>query len=241
MSTKMKGIFFDAGDTLFEVKGSVGFQYSRFAKKYGVDVDPEFLNQRFKEVFKRSPPLAFPGISGSELKRREKEWWYNLVRAVFDDMRFPRFDALFEELFVFFRGPEGWSLFPETKTLLDRLHREGYYLGIISNFDSRIEEVCSSLGIGQYFQTVTISSQEGVAKPSSEIFKKALKKAALSPEECVYIGDSPHHDLEGAQAIGMRVFLIDRSGRYAKEQGVSRLSSLTGLLDYLEKNASPPG
>jgi putative hydrolase of the HAD superfamily len=241
MSGKVKGIFFDAGDTLFEVKGSVGDQYSRFAKKYGIDVDAQLLNQRFKEVFKQSPPLAFPGISGPELKRREKEWWYNLVRAVFDKIRFPKFDALFEELFLFFKGPEGWSLFPETKEVLDRLHRQGYHLGIISNFDSRIDEVCRSLGIGHYFRTVTISSQEGVAKPSPEIFKKALKKAAISPEESIYIGDSPHHDLEGAREIGMRVFLVDRSGRYAKQKEVPRLSSLEGLLGYLEKNASPPG
>jgi putative hydrolase of the HAD superfamily len=240
MSTKIRGIFFDAGDTLFKVKESVGAQYSRFAKKYGIDVDAELLNQRFKEVFKQSPPLAFPGISGSELKRREKEWWYHLVREVFDEIRFPKFDALFEELFVYFKGPEGWSLFPETRGVLDRLHREGYHLGIISNFDSRIDEVFRSLGIGQYFQTVTISSVEGVAKPSPEIFKRALKKAALAPEEAVYVGDSPHHDLEGAREIGMRVFLIDRSGRYAREREVPRLSSLNGLLEHLEKNTSPP-
>ena len=241
MPTKIKGIFFDAGDTLFQVKESVGAQYSRFAKKYGIEVDAELLNQRFKEVFKKSPPLAFPGIGGAELKRREKEWWYNIVRAVFDEIRFPKFDALFEELFHFFVGPEGWSLFPETEDLLDRLHRGGYHLGIVSNFDSRIEEVCKSLGIRRYFQTITISSREGVAKPSLEIFKKALKKAGISPEESVYVGDSPHHDIEGAREIGMRVFLIDRKGCYTGEREVPRLSSLSGLLDHLEKNTSPPG
>lgn len=241
MPAKIKGVFFDAGDTLFEVKGSVGDQYSRFAKKYGIEVDPALLNQRFKEVFKQSPPLTFPGVSGPELKRREKEWWYKIVREVFDEIRFPEFDALFEELFVFFKGPEGWSLFPETEEVLDRLHREGYHLGIISNFDSRIDEVCRSLGIGHYFRTVTISSLEGVAKPAPEIFKRALKKAALSAEESVYVGDSPHHDIEGAREIGMHVFLLDRSGRYTKERSVPRLSSLSDLLDALEKNASPSG
>lgn len=241
MPVEIKGVFFDAGDTLFEVKGSVGAQYSRFAKKYGIDVDPALLNQRFKEVFKQSPPLTFPGASGPELKRREKEWWRRLVRSVFDDIRFPKFDALFEELYLFFVGAEGWSLFPETQTLLDRLHREGYHLGIISNFDSRIDEVCRSLGIGQYFQTITISSREGVAKPSPEIFRRALKKAALSPEESIYVGDSPRHDIEGAREIGMAAFLVDRSGRYAKERSVPRLSSLNDLLGHLGKNASPSG
>ncbi|MBI3803459.1 MAG: HAD-IA family hydrolase [Nitrospirae bacterium] len=233
MSNKAKGIFFDAGDTLFQVKEGVGVQYSRFAKKYGIDVAPDLLNQRFREVFKRSPPLAFPGLSGAALKAREKEWWYRIVRAVFDDIRFPKFDPLFEEIFHFFRGAEGWVLFPDTKETLDRLSKEGYPLGIISNFDSRIEEVCSALGIRRYFQTVTISSQEGVAKPSPEIFKKALKKAGLLPTESLYIGDSPDHDIKGAQEIGMKVLLLDRTGRYPNERAVPRISSLQALADHL--------
>lgn len=233
MANKTKGIFFDAGDTLFEVNESVGAQYSRFAKKYGIDVDPALLNGRFKEVFKESPPLAFPGLSGAALKKGEKEWWYQIVRSVFDEIRFPKFDALFEEIFLFFRGGEAWLLFPDTKATLDRLSKEGHPLGIISNFDSRIDEVCEALGIRRYFQTVTISSREGVAKPSPEIFKRALKKAGLRPEESMYIGDSPHHDIQGAREIGMKVLLLDRKGRYPDEREVPRLSSLSSLFDHL--------
>ncbi|MFY9268878.1 MAG: HAD-IIIA family hydrolase [Candidatus Manganitrophaceae bacterium] len=230
---RVEGIFFDAGDTLFEVKGSVGVHYSRFAKEYGVTVDPEFLNRRFKEAFQKSPPLAFPGIGRLALKEAERQWWYHLVRSVFEPILFPRFDSFFDDLFHFFEKPDGWSLFPETMEVLDRLYSKGYSLGVISNFDSRLEGVLRSLNLLHFFKTLTFSSREGVAKPSPEIFKRALKEGQLSPGESIYVGDSPHHDIEGAQAVGMKVFLVDRKGVVPEREGVPRLRSLRELFDYI--------
>src|SRR3989338_528930 len=122
---KVKAVFFDAGGTLFDVRGSVGEQYHRFAKKRGVEVSPDILNQRFKEVFKKSPPLAFPGAKGEALQELERRWWYALVRRVFDGVPFPDFDLFFDEIFAFFAGAEGWALFPETVETLAGLQKIG--------------------------------------------------------------------------------------------------------------------
>lgn len=229
----IKAVFFDAGGTLFDVKGSVGEQYARFAKKYGVEVDIEFLNRRFGEVFKESRPLAFPGAHKKEIKSLERRWWYEIVRSVFEDIDFDDFDRLFDDLFVYFEGAEGWSLFPETAEVLERLQRKQLQLGVISNFDSRLSAVCESLGVRSFFKTMTISSQSGAAKPSPEIFKKALQEAGVSSGETVYIGDTLHHDIEGAQAVGMKALLLDRSGRYSKEAGAVRISDLRAVFDFL--------
>jgi putative hydrolase of the HAD superfamily len=233
MPPRIKGIFFDAGDTLFEVKGGVGMIYSRFAEKYQVKVDPARLDASFKEVFKKNPPLAFPGSDASQIKNLERGWWSDLVRSVFNDVSFPEFDSFFNDVYAFFEGSDAWSLFPETKEVLNRLQREGYQIGIISNFDSRIEAICESLGIRPFFTTMTLSSRSGAAKPSPEIFKLALKEAGLSPAESIYIGDSPQHDIEGARIIGMAPLLIDRTERYAKEAHLPRITDLRDLFHYL--------
>ena len=41
------------------------------------------------------------------------------------------------------------------------------------------------------------------------------------------VGDSPSDDVEGARALGMRAFLLDRENRYADEDG--RLTDLRQL------------
>lgn len=233
MADIKKGIFFDAADTLFEVKEGVGAQYSRIARKYGVTVEAAFLNRRFKEVFKNSPPLAFAAVPASEIEALEKRWWYDLVQAVFSPIPFPRFDDFFDEVYAFFAGEEGWSLFPETMTVLERLKKGGYHLGIISNFDSRIEPVCRSLKIRHFFHTMTISSRSGIAKPLPGIFEMALKEAQVAPSDAFYIGDSPDHDIEGALTVGMTPFLVDRAGRYVDQTRLIRLPDLSGIFQYL--------
>ena len=67
-----RAIFFDATDTLFHVRGSVGEIYSRIALRYGVRAEPKEVQKSFEQAFRRMPPMAFPGLSGADLLDAEK-------------------------------------------------------------------------------------------------------------------------------------------------------------------------
>lgn len=232
----VKGIFFDAGDTLFEAAEPIGVYYSRVAEKYGIRVDANTLDNKFKAAFKASPPLSFPGVSQKELEGLEYEWWRKIVRRVFEGIDFPRFDAYFETLYRLFGEKDTWRLFPEIKGVLSRLRREGYALGVISNFDSRLISICAQLGIGDDFDIIVFSSQAADAKPRPDIFEAALRKTGLRPAETIYVGDHLEHDVKGAQAVGMRAVLLDRSGRHGKIDGILSISDLRGLYSGLESS-----
>lgn len=229
----IKGVFFDAGGTLFDVKGGVGIQYSRIAEKYGVQVDPVFLNGRFKEVFAKARPPAFPGAVQHERNGLERGWWHHLVREVFEGVPFPAFETFFDDVYRFFSGSEGWVLFPETVGVLEDLHSRSYYIGMISNFDSRLESICQSLDISRYFSGMTFSSRHGAAKPSPEIFTDALKQAGIPPSESIYVGDSIHHDIKGALTIGMKPLLVDRADDHREREDIDRISNLRGVFRYI--------
>ena len=206
-------IFFDGAGTLFRVKGSVGLIYSNTARKYGMDVSPDHIEDAFKRAFSSAPPLAFPGATLSSLRGMEKDWWRTLVAEVFKDVPFQNFDAFFDELFEFFKGAEGWELFPETQSVLEEIKRRGFQLGIISNFDSRIYDVCRVLGIFSQFDSFTISSEAGAAKPNTRIFNTALTKGGLKPEEALHIGDSLAEDVHGGRSAGLSSIFLDRTLR----------------------------
>ncbi len=228
-----KGVFFDAGGTLFEVRESVGFHYSRFALKFGVQMEAGHLNGKFREAFASHRPMSFPGIAAVDIPGCERRWWYDLVSTVCPPALFPDFDRFFAEVYDFFGQPEAWSLFPETVGVLSRLREEGYALGLISNFDSRLIHICRGLGMSHFFNTITFSSRAGVAKPSPEIFRIALKKAGIDPCEALYVGDSPGHDVEGPRQIGMQVLLLDRTGRHKHIPQIERIDNLCSVLDHL--------
>jgi glucose-1-phosphatase len=57
----------------------------------------------------------------------------------------------------------------------------------------------------KYFDDFIVSHQVGVAKPSAEIFRKAVERAACRPDECLFIDDAPAN-VEGAKKIGMNAW-----------------------------------
>jgi len=228
---KKKTLFFDAVGTLFEVDQGVGFQYSRMALKFGIQQESGLLDQRFYDAFKKRPPLAFPNLPSDQLEQTQKEWWRDLVRDVFEGSYFSNFDSFFEALYRFFAGNIGemspWVVFPETVEVLEQLSQSGYTMGIISNFDSRLQSVLISLGIANFFQTVTCSALEGVAKPDCEIFNRAIQKTGCLRSDVIYIGNDPYDDKIGAELADISFLLIDRKKR--DEKGIISPETLNDL------------
>jgi putative hydrolase of the HAD superfamily len=101
-------------------------------------------------------------------------------------------------------------LFENTRRVLEDLSRAGTRLGIISNFDSRIDDVLRELDLARYFSSVHISSRVGAAKPNVEIFRHAIAAANLPAHQCWHLGDNPEEDFEGARSAGMRAVLVRR-------------------------------
>jgi putative hydrolase of the HAD superfamily len=62
-------------------------------------------------------------------------------------------------------------------------------------------------GFEGLMQSVVVSSEEGWRKPHASLFEKALRECEVPAQQAVFVGDSPFHDVGGAQAVGMRAVL----------------------------------
>ncbi len=227
--SRFKAIFFDAAGTLFHVRGSVGEIYLSYARKYGFPQTDEALvavKTAFRRAFHDAPPPVFAVSDPAEIKRCERLWWFDIVHAVFYRVgMFEGFDDYFEEVFQAFEGPLHWTLYPEVLRVLKELRGRDIEVGIVSNFDTRLFHVLRGLGLADLLDTVTISSLTRAAKPSPQIFRIALQKHALDPEEAMHVGDSLHEDVQGAGAAGLVGVWLDRDGRTA---GTERDAAFTG-------------
>jgi putative hydrolase of the HAD superfamily len=240
--TRPKVLFFDAAGTLFHVRESVADVYLTHAERYGVKRSEELLNRiqaAFIRAFHDAPPPVFAATDPQEIKRCERLWWFDVVHNVFYRVgMFDHFDDYFEDVFQAFAGPAYWTLFPETRGVLSHLKAEGFELGIVSNFDTRLFTILRGLDIEGLFATVTISSLAHAAKPSPRIFHAALEKHLVDPEEAWHVGDSLRDDIEGARKAGVHAVLLDRQGKHAADVAaqtqelpvISTLLDLTGLL-----------
>jgi putative hydrolase of the HAD superfamily len=207
----LKAVFFDAAGTIFHTRQPAGLSYAKIARRFGLEADERTVLAAFRRVFHAAPGLAFgPGRPAAELRRMEREWWRALVLQTFAGIGcFTDFEAYFDELFAFFADPANWTSDPDAPRLLESLKARGIVLGVISNFDYRLYRVIEALGLARYFDSITISSEAGWAKPAPRIFHAALERHALSPAEALHVGDSETHDLKGACAAGLGAVLID--------------------------------
>jgi putative hydrolase of the HAD superfamily len=229
----VKAIFFDAAGTLMKPSSSVGESYARVAAKYGVNVSPSALSERFRICFDEAPRLAFPGAPEEKVAALERNWWKDLVTGVFEPWSpFEKFDEFFAELFAYFAQPQAWRLYPEVLDTLATLKQRGLTLSVISNFDSRLVPILHGLGVGSCFEQIFVSSRVGYAKPDPEIFQAALKRHELQPEHGLHVGDSEINDRLGANNAGLRGILVDRR-RPADANDSEHISNLKSILDLV--------
>ncbi len=211
-----KIIFFDAVGTLFGVRGTVGEIYAQFAQKAGLKVNAQQLNAAFIQSFRAAPRAAFAQAAPQDLGHLEYDWWrtvawqsFKLVGVV---KQLPDFDAFFQPLFTYFETADPWVVYPETLKALGQLKTFEIELAIISNFDSRLYTVLQALALDSWFQSVTISTQVGSAKPEAEIFEAALAKHRYLPSQAWHVGDSWSEDYEGSVAAGLQGIWLNRDG-----------------------------
>ncbi len=135
-------------------------------------------------------------------------------------------------LYEVFGGSNRWSPFDEVIPTLTRLKGEGFCLGVVSNWDDRLEGILDRLGLGDKLDFVLASAKVGLSKPDQRFFKLALTLAGVEPSQALHVGDHPWVDFEGAYQVGIKPVLIDRFQRYPDFDSF-RIERLDQLLDFL--------
>lgn len=110
----------------------------------------------------------------------------------------------------------GLQLFPDAIETLEtvRAGRRDRRLGMVTNGPADVQSAkIDLLGLRPYFDFCLISGEYGFWKPDREIFQEALELGSSRPRDAVMIGDSPEHDIAGAEAAGLLTIWIDRTAR----------------------------
>lgn len=110
----------------------------------------------------------------------------------------------------------GLQLFPDAIETLEavRAAQPQRRLGLITNGPAEVQTAkIELLGIRSYFDFCLISGVFGFWKPDRQIFLEALRLGGVTASNAVMIGDSPEHDMAGAEASGIATIWMARNGR----------------------------
>lgn len=228
-------IFFDVGETLVRSRLPYGDLLSEIGHELNIDVPAQLLGGltarievRVAARTERRLPITFP----AEASQR---FWYQTYHDLFlRDLSTTDARRLAQAFLGLLSSPAGYALFDDTVATLERLRTDGYQLGIISNWEAWLPSLLQDVGIAHFFDHVIVSGLCGLEKPDTRIFTLALDKGGYRPEQVVYVGDRPAHDVEPVCAVGMTPILLDRTDRYVYHCARERIGSLSDLSTALE-------
>ena len=127
----------------------------------------------------------------------------------------------------------GITYLPGLEALLSTLS-EHFVLGVVSNTheEALVPGHLASMGVSGLFRTVITSVEFGIRKPNRAIFDHAVNVLDTTPDQCIYVGDNYEADFRGANAAGIKAYLIDPDGK-APVPHHARIDSVHSLTRHL--------
>jgi FMN phosphatase YigB (HAD superfamily) len=222
----IRGILFDAGDTLYRPIGgrwNPRFDFEETLLRYhpGVAVD------RFAEAFDAGKRFmdAAPATAPRDDYHRvilSELGIHDPSRDLLADLNRPLDVPVVE-------------VFPEVSPALAELQARGIRMAIVSDNSGDLEQAFSNLGLRQFFDVFVVSEAMGCCKPDPRMYWAGSDGLGLAPSECFFVDNDPDLVL-AAIHLGFQGIAIDRYGS-ERRPDVKWIEKLSDLWPFLETTA----
>ena len=222
-----ESVFFDAGATLIRPDPPVEEVYAReFSDdriRFSSDQVSRALTRAWEEVHAQGGRDRYGGVRG------EPDFWRAFLNRVRSHLDGGAVSAQgFSRLAAHFGRGSSWAVYEDVLPALEDLSRRGFLLAVVSNWDSRLPGLLTSVGLAARFQAVSVSASleerdsgrtdskvVGHEKPEPEIFRRTCARLGVSPAQALHVGDSLVEDYQGAIGAGLSALLLDRENRFS--------------------------
>ena len=208
---QVKGIFFDLGGTLFSYTGRGGGGGIRFLLEAAqITAEPEQIGQAWRtssaEVGERFGAMSY--FLHKDLFRETATSFLNqFERSCSDDVLEEFHQRQLASML------QNLPIRDDCKTTLQALKERGLYLSIVSNIDDDyLDPLVELHALDDHLDHWTSSEEAQSCKPDTQIYHYCLNKAQLQREDVLFVGDSLHHDIAGADKVGLRSVRIHEPG-----------------------------
>ena len=212
-----RAVLFDFDDTLQDRRAAfLGF-CGWFMEKYFPGLSPEEAERRCLCMLERN--------NGGYVKYLD---YFASLTELWHWENAPSPEALYREFQ--FRFPEYTTLFPDAVEVIETLKARGLMVGIVTNGPSVLQNRKLDVsGLRPLLDITVVSGDERVHKPDPEIFKRAALRLGVPCCDCIFVGDHPVNDIQGAVCAGMHPVYIE-AGRGGCPENVPEIQSLLDLL-----------
>ncbi len=240
MARRLSAIFFDVDDTLYSTT-----EFARRARwnavhamvHQGLRLPVEVVRRELDEVIAEFTS-NYPNHFDKLLLRLPRESWSGTNRGLIIAAGIMGYHATKQEL----------KPFPDVLPFFEQLSQQtDLPLGIVTHgLEIKQAEKLLLLGVVPYLhpEAVVISDQMGISKPNPKLYSRACARLGLDPTEVMYCGDSPAHDIDPPNSLGMVTVRVRRDNRFANVESATPpdydISSFDELVPRLHEDFELP-
>jgi len=224
---------FDVHNVLLTVRKGAPYQYARLAKEcFKISsVDETKLQTNFIQAFRQFNHIH-PGY-GVNTNITSRQWWNLVVEYAFKDAQLTseQSQKLGRIIYDEFARGDLWVKNPQADRVLNYL-KPKKLLGVISNFDERLESLLEQHQLRDYFQFILTPRTCGFYKPQKEIFDHAAKQGNIRTNEYLcHIGDDLKLDYLAARNANCQALLLNKNNENSvdKSHVIKQLDDLLNL------------
>lgn len=239
--TGIRAILIDADDTLFSVTPSVGAIYQEELQLHGVSVAEDKVAQALHSAWREIKPFYENRTNGYvTFEVRERELWREFSRRVLFKLDVEDFsDTVLDAIYERFSKGASRKLRKDAVEFLEWIKNSSMNCGVFTNNDRRINQLLEDLGIRGFFNHVVSSDILGHKKPSIEAFRGVERLFNLPPKDMLLIGNSPEHDIVGAQNASWNAVLLRNASKPFPSQSkmdknVAQVSSFLEIISLID-------
>jgi len=228
----IKAVLFDLGDTLnkvdFEHPGEI---FQRILTSLGISKSLDEIKTVWLNVEENT---NLPSLFG---KLPAEEWGEKWNSLVLKHLGIEESEELQKTIHSKWNDSISIIPYPETKDVLKELQQRGLKLGLISNgYEEDIHFFLERTGLEKTtFDIIVGIDTAQCMKPHPDIFKYALRKLKVRPEEAMFVGDEIEADYNGAKNVGMYALLIDRTGKQ-KQSSLRTIKNLKEIHSHINRD-----
>ena len=154
-------------------------------------------------------------MHGQKFLYNRDVWWETLLKQLgLSKLKGPRIHRTTLQYWKTYARAS--PMFSDTMTTIYRLKKAGFRLGMVSDSDGtpgmKMKRIRRQPFL-KFLETIVVAGEDTPnVKPSRRPFTLVAEQLGLRPRNCVYIGDNPNTDIQGAKRAGMMVILLKRRG-----------------------------
>jgi putative hydrolase of the HAD superfamily len=109
---------------------------------------------------------------------------------------------------------ERMTLFPGVTAALETLRARGVPLAMVTNGDATHQRrKIDRHDLERFFDVIVVEGEMGVGKPEEVVYRYALSKLGVKPEDAWMVGDNLEWDVLAPQRLGLRGVWVDAPGQ----------------------------